>query len=65
MGHKHEFEAYFHPYVTDKARGLGIKSVELRKCKGCGKEMTVVLTDKEWFPLFEYRDSDEQDILLA
>ncbi len=65
MGHKHEYESYYHPTVTPEARELGIKAVELRRCKGCEAEMTFVLTDGEWFPLFEYTEPDEQDILMA
>ena len=65
MGHKHEYESYYHPTVTPGARELGIKAVELRRCKTCEAEMTFVLTDDEWFPLFEYTAPDEQDILMA
>jgi hypothetical protein len=63
--HHHDYEAYYHPNVTPKARELGIKAVELRKCKLCDKELTFILTDTDWFPLFEYKEADEQDILLA
>jgi len=63
--HRHEFEAYYHPDVSQKARELGVRAVELRKCRTCGRELTLVRTDGDWFPLFIYRDADEQDILLA
>lgn len=63
--HRHEYEAYYHPDVTQKARELGIRAVELRRCKTCGREMTFVRTDGDWFPVFDYRDTREQDILMA
>jgi hypothetical protein len=65
MEHKHEYEAYYHPYVSKQAKELGIKAVELRKCTKCEREMTFVLTNDEWIPLFEYKEGDEQDILMA
>lgn len=63
--HKHEFEAYYHPDVSPKARELGIRAVELRTCKTCGRQMTLLRTNGDWFPLFTYRDTAEQDILMA
>jgi hypothetical protein len=63
--HNHNYEAYYHPNLSPKARELGIKAVELRKCTLCDKELTFILTDSEWFPLFEYKEANEQDILLA
>ncbi len=63
--HNHNYEAYYHPSLTVKARKLGIKAVELRKCTLCEREFTFILTGSEWFPLFEYKEANEQDILLA
>lgn len=62
---KHEYEAYYHPAASKKAKELGIKAVELRRCTKCEREMTFVRTDSEWIPLFEYKEGDEQDILMA
>lgn len=65
MKHRHEYESVYHPIPTPEAKALGIKAAEIRKCKTCQKEMTVVLTKDEWFPLFEDQESGERDILLA
>lgn len=63
--HRHDYEPVFHPTLTPRARELGIKAAEVRKCKSCQREMPFVSTDGEWFPLFEDREYDERDILLA
>lgn len=65
MKHTHDYEAYLHPELTEEAKALGIKAVELRKCKACGKEMTFIWTRDGWHPLFEDREAEGQDILLA
>ncbi len=65
MKHKHRYEAIYHPALTSKTMALGIKAAEIRKCATCQKEMTFVLTKDGWFPLFEDKESDKQDILLA
>jgi len=65
MEHKHEYEAYYHPVVSEEAKELGIKAVELRKCTKCDKEMTFIRADDDWVPLFEYKEGDKQDILMA
>jgi hypothetical protein len=43
----------------------GILAVEIRKCKGCQREIPFVLIKNKWLPLFEDLGSDDQDILLA
>jgi hypothetical protein len=63
--HKHEYEAVFHPALSAEARELGITGAEIRRCKACPKEMTFVLVRERWFPLFEEKEADEKDILLA
>ncbi len=65
MKHKHEFEIVSHPGLTPQARVLGIRNAEIRKCTTCKKELTFIETKEGWFPLFEDRESGEQDILLA
>jgi hypothetical protein len=63
--HVHEYEAVSHPVLSPGARSLGIKSAEIRKCKGCQKEMPFILTKDRWVALFEDPDADDRDILLA
>ncbi len=65
MKHRHEYEAVYHPNLSSAAKTLGIKAVEMRKCKTCQKEMPFVMIKKEWFPLFEDPDSADQGILMA
>jgi hypothetical protein len=65
MKHKHDYEPVYHPSLTPEARELGIRAAEIRKCKTCQKETPFVLTKADWFPLFEDREYDERDILLA
>lgn len=66
MKHTHRYETISHHGITSELMDLGIKAAEIRKCKTCHKEMPFVLIHKdEWFPLFDDRESDEQDILLA
>jgi hypothetical protein len=65
MKHKHDYEPVYHPSLAPGARELGIKAAEIRKCKTCQKEMPFVLVKDDWFPLFEDREYDERDILMA
>ncbi len=65
MKHTHEYESVYHPSPTSEAKALGITAVEIRRCVGCLKEMTFVLTKSQWFPLFEDQEAGDQDILLA
>lgn len=65
MKHRHEYESIYHPSPTTEAKALGIAAVEIRKCTVCHEEMTFVLTKSQWFPLFEDRESEDKDILLA
>lgn len=46
-------------------KALGIKAAEIRKCKTCQVEMTFVLTKDGWVQLFEDKEPDERDVLLA
>lgn len=65
MKHVHDFEPFHHPELTAEAKALGIKAAELRRCRGCQKEMTFIWLKEGWFPLFKDKESDEQEILLA
>lgn len=65
MTHKHEYEISFRPSISQEAGEMGIKAAEMRKCKSCGKEMTFVLLGEDWIPLFDEKERDERDILLA
>ncbi|MFA4830388.1 MAG: hypothetical protein WC855_03140 [Thermodesulfovibrionales bacterium] len=65
MKHKHTYETISHHSPTPGTIKLGIKAAELRRCTACKKEMTFILTKEGWFPLFEDKEADKQDILLA
>lgn len=66
MKHVHKYETLSHQGIPSELLKLGIQAAEIRKCKGCHKEMPFLQTKKgEWIPLFDDRQSDEQDILLA
>jgi hypothetical protein len=65
MKHRHEYEAVFHPNLAAEMKLLGIKAAEIRKCKTCQREMTFVLTRDGWVQLFEEKESDVRDVLLA
>lgn len=66
MKHAHKYEPIYHPGLTSEAKELGMKAAEIKKCTVCQKEMTFVLTKNEkWIPLFEDKEPDTQDILLA
>jgi|GEM_PF-820296 hypothetical protein len=63
--HKHQYEPEYHPGVSSQARALGIRAIEVRRCKLCQKQMVFVQVDNEWLPLFEDRELSAEDILLA
>jgi len=65
MEHKHQYETIFRHAVTPRPAELGIKGAEIRRCTQCSKEMTFVFIKDAWVPLFEDKESAEQDILLA
>ncbi len=65
MKHRHEYEPVYHPNPTAEMKALGIKAIELRKCRICREEMTFILTKDGLFKLFEEAVSDEKDVLLA
>jgi len=65
MKHKHDFESIYHPTPSSEVKDHGILAVEIRKCRGCQKEIPFVLINNKWLPLFEVLVSDDQDILLA
>jgi len=65
MDHKHDYETVNRPSVTPEVGSLGIRSAELRKCRICEHEMPFVETKNGWFPLYEEKEAEEQDILLA
>ncbi|MBI5213447.1 MAG: hypothetical protein HY957_08765 [Nitrospirae bacterium] len=66
MKHVHKYETISHHGIISELMDLGIKAAEIRKCKKCQHEMTFVLTPKgEWVPLFDDREADDQDILMA
>ena len=65
MKHKHDFESIYHPTPSSEVKDHGILAVEIRKCRGCQKEIPFVLINNKWLPLFEDLVSDDQDILLA
>ncbi len=65
MKHRHEYEPVYHPNPTAEMKAIGIKAIELRKCKTCNGEMTFVLTKDGLFRLFEEMESSEKDVLLA
>ena len=65
MKHRHEYESVSHPSPSTKAKTLGIKETEIRKCRVCQKEMPFVMIKKEWVPLFEDPDSSDEGILMA
>jgi hypothetical protein len=65
MEHKHEYEAVYHPNPSGAAKSVGIKAIEMRRCKTCQKEMPFVMIGQNWVPLFEDTESGDQGILLA
>jgi hypothetical protein len=65
MKHKHDFESVYHPNPSSEVKDHGILAVEIRKCKGCHKEIPFVLIKNRWLPLFEDEGSGDQEILLA
>ena len=66
MKHIHKYEALLHQRVSPDLAKSGIEAAELRKCRECGKEMPFLLTKKGvWVQLFDEKDAEEQDILLA
>jgi hypothetical protein len=65
MKHKHDYETVYHPSPTAEVKVIGVKATEIRRCKACQKEMPFVLTKDGWFQLFEDKEADEKDILLA
>jgi hypothetical protein len=65
MKHAHDYGTISHPAPSQDARGIGIKSAEIRQCSKCRKVMPFVLIQDKWVPLFEDPESDDQDILLA
>ncbi len=66
MKHVHKYETVSHHGITSEVMDLGIKAAEIRRCKKCNKEMPFVLIHKDkWVPLFDERESNEKDILLA
>ena len=62
MVHKHEYETIHELGLEPSARDMGIESAEIRRCKSCDKEMTFILKDKAWLPLFKW--TPEQRIEL-
>jgi len=66
MKHVHKYELLMHQRVASELAKSGIEAAELRKCRECGKEMPFILTKKGvWIQLFEEKEAEEQDILLA
>ncbi len=65
MKHRHDYETVYHPSPAAEVMVLGVKATEIRRCKTCRKEMPFVLTKDGWFQLFEDKETDEKDILLA
>ncbi len=65
MKHTHEYEVINHPDPTADVKALGIKGIEIRRCKTCQKVMPFVLIKTGWIQLLEDRESDKEDILLA
>ncbi|MCI0468501.1 MAG: hypothetical protein L0Y62_00365 [Nitrospirae bacterium] len=65
MKHKHEYEPVFHPTPSLKAKEIGIKAIEIRRCKTCQRELIFISSKGENFPLYEDKDTSEQDILMA
>jgi hypothetical protein len=65
MKHVHEYESTYHRSPSPEAKALGIDAVEVKKCKTCSYETINIVTKKGAFPLFEARDAEDQDILLA
>jgi hypothetical protein len=63
--HEHEYEPVYHPNPTSEMKALGIKAIELRKCRTCQAEMTYILTKDGLFKLYEEIEPDEKDVLLA
>lgn len=66
MKHVHAYETLSHYGISSELMELGIQSGEMRRCSECRKEMPFVRIKKGgWIPLFDDRQGDEQDILLA
>lgn len=66
MKHVHKYEPLLHQRAASELAKSGIEAAELRKCRECGKEMPFLLTKKGvWVQLFEEKESEEEDILLA
>jgi hypothetical protein len=66
MKHKHRYETFYHPVASPEAMELGIKSIEIKKCSICEKEMPFLLIrGNKWIPLYKEEEPYEEDILLA
>ena len=65
MKHRHEYESDYHPTLSPEAKALGIRAAEIRKCKGCGHEMPFLFIKDHWVPLYDEKEVNERDILLA
>jgi hypothetical protein len=65
MEHKHDYVAVYHPNPSAPAKEIGIRAIEMRKCKSCQKVMPFVMIHHGWVPLFEDTESGDQGILLA
>ncbi|MEW5745845.1 MAG: hypothetical protein AB1805_10480 [Nitrospirota bacterium] len=66
MKHEHHFEPVSHHGITSEVMDLGIHAAEIRKCTKCDKQAVFIQTKKgEWFPLFDERETEAKDILMA
>ncbi|MEW6118335.1 MAG: hypothetical protein AB1553_15785 [Nitrospirota bacterium] len=66
MTHEHTYEPVSHHGITSELMELGIQGAEIRRCTTCKREAVFILTRKgQWFPLFDERREEEQDILMA
>ncbi len=66
MKHVHQYETVSHHVVRQELIEHGIQTAEMRKCTECHREMPFVRTKKgDWLPLFEDREQDTHDILMA
>lgn len=66
MNHEHSYEPLSHHGITSEVMELGIHAAEVRKCAACGKQAVFVQTKKgKWVPLFDEREAEGKDILMA